>query len=193
MKRLRAFLRCTFTFVSTLLCAATCTLWVRSYWGSDHMVRRWMTAADAMAITHEDQQIEWTGGQVRWVLGRETYYHDGQAQVRLNAETARPYWSYGRLGRGHVYAQSPSPQNVWSWLGFAAWQEGWQSSFADSRRRVWAIPAWALAAALALPPAIWMFRRIRRSRRDKGLCLTCGYDLRATPERCPECGAVAST
>src|SRR5438270_13856759 len=119
MKRLRTWLWLTLTITSALLCAATCTLWARSYWGSDYVARRWMTDADEVSISHQDQQIEWTSGQVRWVLGLDTYYHHGQANVALTPGTMRPQWSCGRLGKGHVYWASPPPQNVWNRMGFA--------------------------------------------------------------------------
>jgi hypothetical protein len=50
-------------------------------------------------------------------------------------------------------------------------------------------PYW-LVMGLALPAPLWALRRqVRpRSRRRRGLCPKCGYDLRASPDRCPECG-----
>ncbi len=53
---------------------------------------------------------------------------------------------------------------------------------------------WLLVAAAALLPAAWLYRRVRMRRsRHPGLCTTCGYDLRASPDRCPECGMVPTS
>lgn len=41
---------------------------------------------------------------------------------------------------------------------------------------------------LPLPLALCLASLVRRLRQPKTGCAVCGYDLRATPERCPECG-----
>jgi hypothetical protein len=52
------------------------------------------------------------------------------------------------------------------------------------------IPYWLLLA-VASPRSVrwWRERRLRiRRTAAAGLCASCGYDLRHSPDRCPECG-----
>lgn len=50
------------------------------------------------------------------------------------------------------------------------------------------LPAWfVFLISTILPCARLAFARNTRSNRP-GCCRFCGYDLRATPSRCPECG-----
>ncbi len=69
---------------------------------------------------------------------------------------------------------------------------GWGGNDDDCPSRIDQIsfPHWAgLIPFVALTPfAIRRWCRIRMRRR-RGLCLQCGYDLRASPQRCPECGS----
>ncbi len=59
------------------------------------------------------------------------------------------------------------------------------------------VPYWLMLAVTAGVTAVGIGRAVvqgwrARRRRREGCCRVCGYDLRATPERCPECGALVS-
>jgi hypothetical protein len=59
--------------------------------------------------------------------------------------------------------------------------------------RIVVVPDWFLFALFMVLAACYWLRRTKRlavRRARLGLCVKCRYDLRATPDRCPECGAV---
>lgn len=54
------------------------------------------------------------------------------------------------------------------------------------------LPLWFVAIPAGFLPAWWVRATVQRDRIryrvTQRLCASCGYDLRATPDRCPECG-----
>src|SRR4051812_11937062 len=58
----------------------------------------------------------------------------------------------------------------------------------------WFVGVCVLLAAVL--PARWVLRerrrKVRAARAIAGCCTVCGYDLRGSPARCPECGAAST-
>ncbi|MCH9033111.1 MAG: hypothetical protein IID42_01240 [Planctomycetes bacterium] len=78
-------------------------------------------------------------------------------------------------------------------IGFAGFR--WRTTELHYITEIWlrtkvSLPFWMPFIFLGAYPTLAFIRGpLRRYRRRKrGLCVTCGYDLRGSPERCPECG-----
>ncbi len=69
--------------------------------------------------------------------------------------------------------------------------DGWQSGAG----RFVILPFWSVGVVSALLPILWIIGVFTRNhrRRKLGLCPHCGYDVRATPDRCSECGTELTT
>jgi hypothetical protein len=175
------------SILSLLLCATTAALWVRSHYRVDVITREAfqtdrqrngyptayaMSENGAVAVdVVRDSSIasrlpcsRWTGGS------------DPAEQLASNL-VGSPLGSLNggvhgvHLGRyGFRYDKSRGGVPFW-----------------DEYKVV--VPYWALVIPNLLLPGLWTWRRIVRAQRvPKNHCQNCGYDLRASTERCPECG-----
>ena len=168
MKRVRAILAAGCTAVCVLLGTA----WVRGYFVTDTF----------------GYGIARPGGTM-WAVG----VMNGRGGLGFAAVWQRPldpqilgaFWQRERPSYAGDLSKEPSR---FSALGFIYVEIPAPGSV---RARAVAVPLW-FVMLLAAPWPAWhyrgLLRRERRRRERLGLCLHCGYDLRASGERCPECG-----
>src|SRR5579862_5983019 len=172
--------------LSLLFCLTACAAWVRSDVAPDRL--GWFEVGPEGNGDVERQVVLWSskGGaaiwwetdrhsQHGWAAHPRTFFHDSQ-----NIVFTYPYMDGGFAA---------------NWLGLRFFDKSTRMSYGrsstfDVDRYVGVIfPFWFVGAMFAILPGIWMVRILRRPRRS-GVCPKCGYDVRATPDRCPECGSV---
>jgi hypothetical protein len=167
--------------MSFLLCVGTALLWVRS-----------CSTADSLDRYRQDVAGPGTYHDTRGVFSSQGRFGGGFLRVHPPIQQDWP------ADRGWRWNTSPAQpvawQHQWRFFGFGYWNTsipGTPGSGGMSMRGL-TIPHWFVIAVLGVAPAIAgrrLHHRWRRRRRvRRGLCADCGYDVRASGERCPECG-----
>jgi hypothetical protein len=174
------------------LCFAVAGMWVRSFFVEDRIER----------TTHEPQA---SGGL--HILRPTLYSGSGRIELnrwRIELRPNHPAWRTSPMTKQPtpwLYSSGAPPRvrwyggSIWELMGFRNdTLIGCGEATIVSHRL--AVPYWMVMALVAVGPSAragwaWVLAvGRRREARLAGLCPTCAYDLRATPERCPECGVV---
>jgi hypothetical protein len=193
-RSLRILLNVT-TAVSLLLCLATAAFWARGYWNVDELNANW--AGSHWAFRFGSTQGVLRFGVTRWdrplsSSGFEWEQWDivpnPQFQRAIHRRLADLHWGFGfqsilrlevKVGPARVLSGSEAI--------YAALQDP-PTPVEMCELRAVCVPAWCLVGVTGLLPGRWLLGWRRARRKPQGLCEICGYDLRATPQRCPECG-----
>jgi hypothetical protein len=183
VRRLPRILSNAATAVSLVFLVLTLAAWARGYWVADRVVV-WKYRADyrACAVVR---------GQPGCVLvlgfgGPADGTVEAPPVIEWRREPAAAAWDVGftRSARRWEFARF-----VWQ-----SHELAWNSEARQRTPELWEflliVPLCFPAALFAIGPAVALMRWRRRRGRREGLCPACGYDLRATPDRCPECGTI---
>jgi hypothetical protein len=167
--------------LSLLLFVAVCVLWVRSYWVAGDLSLNVVRHPTPDLRVGRAYHIRFSCGEVRLA-----YWHDRGHPSLIQGKNPLLYW-YSRPAE--VFWRDE--RSKLARIGFHSHGNNMAlPSGLDVFNRFVTVPAWLPAFLLALLPCAWVTSHVRRNRRlVGGHCPSCGYDLRATPERCPECGA----
>jgi hypothetical protein len=189
--------------LSILLAATAAALWARSLRGAERL--EW-ASWDVLGVTpsrwvrrfHDGMVISLQNGGIgverqRSITLDPQYVLNKNLQV-LPKSLHKLAWLDGP-GGARLYAGLRTRPNVLTRFGIEyAYLPMGQRLPGDPREsHVWLfVPLRLVVAAAAVVPLCAGALALLRLRPSKpGHCVNCGYDLRATPGRCPECGEVA--
>jgi len=182
---MRTFARRLFTLTaagSMLLTIAAVILWLRS----DHLT-------DSVTSRHAQGQtsLHTRRGHLVLNLFRANWSNQPAESFGVRYDRDLPAPPQQDLMVRLMLCSNPGTiETYWERGGFA-W---WYYRRRDGVLNILAVaPFWSLTTASAAPPLAWIALRLRSRvrREDRHLarqCPACGYDIRATPDRCPECG-----
>ena len=156
-------------------------MWVRSYWLSDQLAWGYRSVESAQGyVMLGISRFSGLDGSVR---------NDSKAvrYARCPAHAKYPDWVTSIIHLEGLVNHEPGERNSsWEHGGFAWYENRERNGYLNA---VGFAPFWCFAGVTAVLPLGWTVALWSRHRKA-GLCFYCGYDLRATPDRCPECGKV---